>query len=276
MSIIISVRTSEGVVLAADSRQSYTNARGNTRVGTDYGAKVFQLTSRIGVATFGWAFLQPQTANVMFNISALIEDFRATINPDNIGIQDVANQLSLYFQQIYNYDINTLHWNAAPAGQFAIGFQVCGYNQNSTVGEAYLCQIPPGNSTLLGNTNNPGSNWNGQIDVVTRLILGYDPRAVNLPFVQHIINNPIPNQDNLEAQLRGLQYIINWSNMTLQDAVDFVILMVNSTIKMQRFSDGIIMNAGDIPGCGGDVDVAVITHRDGFRWVRRKELKADI
>ena len=149
MSIIISIRTPEGVVLAADSRQSYTNARGNTRVGTDYGAKVFQLSPRIGVATFGWAFLQPQTANVMFNISALVEDFRATINPD-IGIQDASNQLSLHFQQIYNYDITTLRWNAPPAGEPAIGFQVCGYNRDSTVGEVYLCQIPPWEYNLTG------------------------------------------------------------------------------------------------------------------------------
>lgn len=275
MSIIISITTPEGVVLAADSRQSYTNARGNTRVGTDYGSKVFQLSPRIGVATFGWAFLQPQSASIMFSISALIEDFRATLNLE-ISILEASNLLGAYFQQIYDYDINTLRWNSPVGGGVALGFQVAGYNPNSTVGEVYLSQIPPGNSTSLRNTNNPGCNWNGQIDVVSRLVLGYDPRMANLPFVQHTINNPIPNQANVESQMQGLQYIINWSNMTLQDAVDFAILMVSSTIKMQRFSDGIFLSAGDIPGCGGEIDVAVITHREGFKWVRKKELKADV
>lgn len=49
--------------------------------------------------------------------------------------------------------------------------------------------------------------------------------------------------------------------------------MVNSTIKMQRFSDGVVMNQGDIPGCGGEIDIAVITHREGFRWLQKKELE---
>ena len=43
---------------------------------------------------------------------------------------------------------------------------------------------------------------------------------------------------------------------------------------MQRFSDGVVMNQGDIPGCGGEIDIAVITHREGFRWLQRKELEA--
>jgi len=275
MSIIISVAIPEGIVIAADSRQSYINARGNTRVGSDFGSKVFQLTPRVGVATFGWAFLQLQNVNTLISIGALIEDFRITINAD-INVSEAASLLSSYFQQIYDYDITTLRWNPAPVGQIALGFQVVGYNNNSTIGEIFFCPIPPGDSSLLRNTNNPGCNWNGQTDVVTRLVLGFDPRIENLPFIQHTFANPIPNQPSIQSQINGLQYIINWASLTLQDAIDFAVLMVDSTIKMQRFSDGIFMNPGDLPGCGGEIDIAAITHRDGFRWIKRKELKIEI
>ena len=61
--------------------------------------------------------------------------------------------------------------------------------------------------------------------------------------------------------------------MTLQDAIDFCTLMVQTTSAIQRFSDGIIANPGDMPGVGGPVDVAVITADQGFVWVSRKKLK---
>jgi hypothetical protein len=45
--------------------------------------------------------------------------------------------------------------------------------------------------------------------------------------------------------------------------------------EMQRFSDGIVANPGDMPGVGGPVDVAVITADQGFIWVSRKKLKIE-
>jgi len=275
MSIIVSVSIPEGIVIAADSRQSYTNARKNSRVGSDFASKIFQLTPKIGVASFGWAFLQPQGANTLMSIGALVEDFRATMNPD-INVSEAANLLSSHFQQMYTHDIVNLKWHPAAEGQMALGFQVVGYSQNSTVGEVYFCSIPPGNSSLIRSTNNVGCNWNGQTDVVTRLVLGFDPRLENLPIVKHLLANPVPNQENIRSQINSLQYIINWATMTLQDAIDFAALMVDSTIKMQRFSDGIFMDPGDLPGCGGEIDVAVITHREGFGWIRKKKLNIEI
>jgi len=272
MSILIAACISEGFVLAGDSRQTYLNARGSGRVGSDFGTKVFQLTPRIGVTTFGWAFLQPQNAAILTSIGTLVEDFRVTIKPQ-MTVLDVANLLVQHFQQIYQHDVTALNWKPAPAGQSAIGFQVAGYNDNSTLGEIYLCSIPPGNAQFLLNTHNLGCNWQGQTDVITRLVLGFDPRIGNLAFAQHLSANPLPNQPSLGDQLRSLQYQIQWNTMTLQDAIDFSVLMVNSTINMQRFSDGIVANPGDMPGCGGEIDVAVITHREGFKWIRKKELK---
>lgn len=61
--------------------------------------------------------------------------------------------------------------------------------------------------------------------------------------------------------------------MTLQDAVDFCVLMIQTTSAIQRFSDGIIADPGDMPGVGGPVDVAVIIPDKGFVWVSRKKLR---
>jgi len=60
--------------------------------------------------------------------------------------------------------------------------------------------------------------------------------------------------------------------MTLQDAIDFCVLMVQTTSAIQRFSDGVQGDPGDMPGVGGPVDVAVITPNKGFVWVNKKKL----
>ena len=57
MSLIINSTTPEGIVLAADSRQSYRNMKGMARVGSDTASKLFQINNRIGVGAAGLAFL---------------------------------------------------------------------------------------------------------------------------------------------------------------------------------------------------------------------------
>jgi len=62
--------------------------------------------------------------------------------------------------------------------------------------------------------------------------------------------------------------------MSLQDAIDFCVLMIQTTSAIQRFSDGIAADPGDMPGVGGAVDVVVITPDKGFVWINKKKLKA--
>ena len=121
-----------------------------------------------------------------------------------------------------------------------------------------------------GDQNQYGANWTGQTDVITRIILGFDPRIENVAFVQAAKQN-IGDVKILEA-LRSLEYNINWGGMTLSDAIAFAKLMIETTSAVQKFSDGIKMMPGEMPGVGGPIDVAVILPYEGFRWHQRKEL----
>lgn len=49
--------------------------------------------------------------------------------------------------------------------------------------------------------------------------------------------------------------------------------MIQTTAAIQRFSDGVQGDPGDIPGVGGPVDVAVITPYKGFVWLSKKKFK---
>ncbi|MCC7106105.1 MAG: hypothetical protein IT307_13255 [Chloroflexi bacterium] len=79
--------------------------------------------------------------------------------------------------------------------------------------------------------------------------------------------------DEAAAALQLLQARIDFFNMEMQDAVDFSRFLVEATMTMQRFSDGILASPSGWIGTGGQIDVAVIT--DGHsRFLRAKELRA--
>jgi len=74
MSLGINTTTPEGIVLAADSRQSYRNRKGMSRIGSDSASKVFKIGDKMGVIVAGLAFL-PENG-VLKNISRFIEEFK--------------------------------------------------------------------------------------------------------------------------------------------------------------------------------------------------------
>jgi hypothetical protein len=57
--------------------------------------------------------------------------------------------------------------------------------------------------------------------------------------------------------------------------MDYSKLMIQTTSAIQRFSDGINADPGDMPGVGGPIDMAVITPDKGFVWINKKKLKFD-
>ena len=56
--------------------------------------------------------------------------------------------------------------------------------------------------------------------------------------------------------------------MTLQDAIDYAIFLIRTTIDYQRF-------ATMVPTVGGDIDVAIITHHGGFQWIQEKKYRGE-
>ena len=91
MSLAIITSTPEGIVLAADSRQSYRNRKGMARIGSDNATKLFQINDRIGVAITGAAFLFE--GGVAKNISKFIEEFIQSKDIKGLDVAPAANQL---------------------------------------------------------------------------------------------------------------------------------------------------------------------------------------
>lgn len=309
MSLVISTATHQGLVLAADSRQSYRNRKEQSRIGSDNVTKLFQLTDRVAVALTGIAFLPEK--GVPRNIGYFVDEFRkrhkSQLKTWDVGL--VAKKLHKYLGEVYQFKsvqdsskaktekelkqkklkaISFQPWKAhilefefidkkGRKGQGVakidtISFVVAGFDKDLTQ-KVFIGSVP-GNiekkrdGSIKGKEY--GADWIGQIDVISRIVLGVDPRIGRLPVIQNALRQ---NKEAVTQQLRGLEYAIQWGTMTAQDAVDFCTLAIKTTEAIQRFSDGIAMDPGDMPGVGGEVDIVLITAKDGFKWIKQKELK---
>ncbi len=306
MSLAINTTTPEGICLVAESRQTYRNQKGQARIGSDSASKLFKLSERVGLAVTGIAFL-PENG-VLKNISKFVEDFKRSADLEKLTLNEIAGHLYSFFDEKYpwrkeldnlqeqirrdlkakgleiveitnedkvvkfKFRDNTGDIKTGIAGVNQLVFILAGYDLDGNH-EVYTIYIP-GEIQLKRSGKEKGkeygASWAGQTDVVVRIILGRDPRIGNLPFVKESIKNH--GSQKIYQELGGLEYAISWGTMTLQDAVDFSTLIVQTTSAIQRFSDGIVMDPGDMPGVGGPVDIAVITPEKGFVWVQKKTL----
>ena len=308
MSLAINTTTPEGIVLAADSRQSYRNQKGVSRIGSDSASKLFLINNRIGVATTGLAFLNEN--GVQKNISKFIEQFKREADVEMLSVKEVAEKLHYLFDKKLNWqeqldklpeqlkenfikqgleiiEIKKEKYNVKfklkdKAGTMKEGtgaidglvLFVAGYNKDGSH-EVYNVYVP-GDNIKRRDSNQRGmeygANWIGQTDVVSRIVKGWDPRILNTSFVNDAIKTK--GQQEIENQLNSLEYAINWGAMPIQDAIDFSVLVIQTTSAIQRFSDGIQADPGDIPGVGGPIDVLVLTP-GGPKWIKQKELKTE-
>jgi len=310
MSLAIVTTTPEGIVIAADSRQSYRNQKGWFRIGSDSATKIIRLNSRCAATVTGLAFLMHKGVNK--NVFQVIEEFKNSI-PDieSWRAEKIATSLRKYFIESdwYQAEKNTLipritaelaakgitgvvfkpvqdeegtlEFQGKDASgnsvSGAIGFEglqfaLAGYQEGGF--DVFISFLPGPFQHPRDSANSPttafGTSWLGQTDVTTRVVLGHDPRLFNVPFVAEAIKKlgmPIVKQ-----QLQGLEYSVQWGTITLNDGIDFARLLIQTTNAVQRFSDGILADPGDIAGVGGPIDVAVITPEKGFQWVAKKEI----
>jgi len=304
MTLAISTITSAGIVMTADSRQTYTNTAGAIRIGSDSATKLFKLNDSCGVAISGRAFLNEN--NSVKDVGFFIKRFAKTENLKGLKTKEIAEKLNKYLGDIFvtkeldaikkqiedaakNNGWTDLVFSPADGAQLPYTFkdntgkQVLDFRwiesihmivagvDDDTIGRAYNVFVSKG---ILGenSTQQCGAFWVGQTDVVCRIIKGYSPEIGNLEMAKEVMAK---NPSGAEEQLNKLEYIINWGTITLQDAVDFCVLMTRTTESIQRFSDGTQLVPGGIPGVGGEIDIAVITPNEGFRWLKQRTLKAE-
>lgn len=272
MTIAISLKVHDGVVLAADSASTLFGidpSSGHSGVVTIYNAanKVFNLYKCLPIGCITWGSGSIGNAS----ISTLTKDLRRrfigkdpehedwVLNPDKYTIKDVAKKARKFFYE----ELYAPEFKDAP-GKPDLGFIVAGYSAGEGLAEEWRIQIVNGDCLepeLLRPKNVAGISWSGEPEAINRIVKGHGtglPRVLKELGVPDDQIGPAMNQivSHLEVPLAP-------APMPIQDAIDLAVFLVDATIMFSRFTPG-------APTVGGPIEVAAITKHEGFKWVRRK------
>lgn len=236
MSFIITVYTNEGIIMASDSRTTYTNTSKDEdgtiikQIGiqiTDTTYKTFICNSRIGLSTCGTASINSMP------IAGFIEKFIAEKVSEDSSVKEVSQELLTFFSQ-YN-------------PLLATDFIVAGYNKNDL--KQYINRVYIASKSIVPvSTDASGVVWDGETEIFKRLI-----KDVGLK-----------NSDGSYSELHS--FPVGYNYFTLQDAIDFAEYAVDVTIKTMWFQDC-------VKTVGGPIDILAIKPSGAF-WIQRKELHA--
>jgi len=246
MSFVITVYVPEGIVMASDSRQSITIKRQAPdgrevpdveTVSSDFIYKTFSLSKQgVGISAFGEAILGKVT------VESHIKRFQEEKLADEDDATAVARKLLEFIRQKFP-DANT-------------AFHVAGFKKESgiSVPHVYHCQVSHNEVRRLNteperNEVVYGASWGGQGDIIAGIL------------------QPIQSTNREDRLRRPLSPPIIWDAMPIQDAIDFAIHAVRTTIDTMRFQ-------ARPKNVGGPIDVLLLTPGQ-TTWIQRKEYRGE-
>jgi len=252
MSLVITTYVPEGIVMASDSRQSITiegktpNGKDLPKIDTVNSDNVYKtyllskkdkdnkLIFEVGVSSFGQDLLGG--ISTVSHIKRFAEE--ELTKEDNITI--IPKKLVEFFRKLF------------PIAD--TGFHIAGYKkEEGKASELYVYHCHVAKNIIEQRNVAPypryGATWSGQSDVLIGIL---QPSLMPGPEGKAVTMQKPP---------------IIWDAMALQDAIDFSIYAIRTTIDTIRFQ-------ARPKNVGGPIDVLVITP-DGAKWIKRKELKSE-
>lgn len=254
MTICVSVRVPEGIVLGTDSMSTVTvkDTEGIPYVVKSYpnARKLFQIGDLpIGVFTYGLARIGNRS------LMELIHQFSAANQEQSVPL--VANGLAEFINQAYSSEF------PPEAVQPTLGLYIAGYSKGSyNVHEREVIfpqQLVSKTVQRTGGEN--GVLWRGMEIPFYRLYIGCDPILLDSLSKDAVNAETI----NLVKEEKKYTMLIPFGNMHLQDATDFAVFVLRTTIGYNQFEVG-------LPICGGELQVAALSAVDGFQWIRESQL----
>ena len=237
MSLIVTTYAPEGIILAGDSRLTLNwNKEVNGKntnysiTASDTNNKVFQIKDKFGLATFGTADING------IPISGYINQFIE----EKIEAKTEIDEIPKYLHEFFGDSLGKPHTL----------FYLCGYKIENGISVPYIYFIDINTATtnrinFKEDKIRYGANWGGESEVMTRLLN----------------NIKIHNGDKwIDMEATSIPF----NFFTLQDAIDFSIYVVRTTIETFRFQQR-------IKTVGGPIDILAIKPNE-IKWIKKKEL----
>ncbi|WP_420473304.1 hypothetical protein [Noviherbaspirillum sp. ST9] len=257
MTVLVSVKINDGVVMAADSASSYAsgmiynNSRKivNIREGLPVGVMV---TGAGGIGNESFETLLKDLRQSFSDKSG--GHAGAWLDPDSYTIESIARTMRHFLFEEKSVAHGASTWTK---------LRVCGYSAGRPLAEVWEIN-------LMGNTCPPpacvqseqqfGLRWDGEYEALDRLIFGLGTRF-NEFAVKHGLSmeQAAELREKLVPELYELMFV---EAMPIQDAVDLARYLAETTIGFIRFS------VSRPKTVGGPVEIATITKHEGFQWVQ--------
>jgi hypothetical protein len=256
VTIVVASAAPDGIVLASDSRT--TQSRGDHhRIASNASQKVYDAWGRIGLAAYGIATIGSDSIRSVINAWLAEAD-------ETAALDDAAASLAEYLQARLS------DATPAPRGKilhdpvWPLGVLVAGYDEDG-VGRLLEVRVWPLQFKVVDtdiSSHKPSSMWRGQTGAVRRMVRGFDEHEMKK------VGVTITEQMKKPSSTIAYDLI---QPSTLQDAVDLAYFMIDTTVQMQRFSDGTFASQKAIPGCGGPTQCLAVMPA-GVRWVHELAL----
>lgn len=274
MTIAISLKVHDGVVLAADSASTLVQqlSNGETSVVNVYNNanKIVNLCKGLplGVIVWGAGSIGP------ISITTILKDLRSMLCGATAGLDGAewrldpsAYQVSEVAMRVKEYVFDRLYAATFQSGPEApqLGMIVAGYSSRGQHAEEYQIATTPSGTdgpTSLRAPEMCGFTIGGQPETIARLVMGADPRMGQV--LTDNLGVP-PEQVGLAVSIieQQLTLPLVQDAMPFADALELAHFLVDATVKVSRFMPG--------PATvGGPIEVAGITKHEGFKWVHRK------
>jgi len=268
MSLIVTICTSEGLIMASDSRSTYTKTElRDGKVIVKFGAhytdttyKTFLCDNRIGISTCGDGTICGKS------IAGHIENYINNVYDTEDTVETASKKLLNYFTGLPEKNNVTFH--------------VAGYKKENGEDVAVVYSVLTASAQVnLLRDGECGANWDGERATLTRLVKNSyvvsEDKAVPIGTITLNRKHPdgtdkcvvLKNQIAIPGgSLRQPELEIAWGLMTLQDGIDFANYAIKTTIDTMRFQVA-------SKTVGGPIDILVIKP-NGAEWIQRKELHA--
>ena len=256
MTIIVSVKINDGIVMASDSASTFAN--GQIYLSTE---KIVGLVAGKPVG----AMITGSGGIGFESFATMMKDLRERMADPNDAEYRLPEKYTV--QEVAERALDFLTQKAALVAfsDFML-IRVCGYSHQRPLAEAWDVILEGTNIRICRQSQSEdqfGLLWEGQREALDRLIFG-----LGSEFPHALIAAGIEPEHSaaLESNVRSaLGNVFAIPAMPIQEAIDLARFLTETTVGFVRFSPKIQPKT-----VGGPIKIAAITKHEGFRWVQQR------
>lgn len=260
MTVLVSVKINDGVVMATDSASSfasgmiYNSSRKIVHLRQDIPVAAM-VTGAGGIGNESLATLLKDLGQRFTGSVPGYADWK--IDPADYDIERIAVRLRQFLFEEKAVPHGATTWTKV---------RVCGYSAGRPLAEIWEVNMmgehcPP--PSRIQSEEEFGLRWDGEYEALDRLVFGLGTR-----FNEFAVKHGMDDEDAAslrEKVVPELYELLFIEAMPMQDAIELARYLVETTIGFVKFS------VSRPKVVGGPIEIATISKHEGFQWIQRRE-----